>query len=557
MTNKQLRQLLAEARYTMPKHDQVEFRLSLNRLKEIKPQSRRERMVSQVALAAAAALLLVFTMPPLVRAVGEWVDRVFKSRLDEVAQYQAMTEEEKRSQLADPLELKPMEALPVSATGEFEGVTMRIANLTVQQVRTESGQAETILSLELEYADFPPFDPNWIDFSLTAGGQEYENRLGLSAYRDIGVRITDAVGWRDTDFDWFGHSRIINGVPTTDMSFAVPASALNERSDMTLTGRIDGQVFSLTIPFDPAKLAVAGDPEKQAQESLEFMDQLMEERKEAYEALDRQAVPLKIDGAFHGKSYHISEIAFVDGLMFTSVEYAGQGLDLDAVVVDGYSASYSDYYDHSESGDGGISVITPKRNPYAAGDQPEESLFVMQLGEYSEDGEFEFSQHAFRYHWATQKVTLPADAEQEAAWVDESSALQGAIEAERPYSRTYDLTGKQLTETIDGLGVRITGLRSEGELVYAEFKLKYDKPTKGLRVVLMDEGMNSQIDEKPAPLFDSMEANGLPYSLSLVMPLHFANFGEGTKLKIDIPLTIFDLKDEVVLEEVFTFEFTL
>lgn len=199
---------------------------------------------------------------------------------------------------------------------------------------------EGYFSAYIEYSGMPPFDPNFVDFTLRIDGAEYPMRMsdGTEEYRR---RYEPATTIKELIKDDWGYSTYYNeGVLTTYFAFPVSDWNGDEPAEMALRATIDQRELVIPFQYDPVK--AREEAEKQARQDVQFTEQIQSEEKAWLEAREGASVPVGIKKTRGRYTLSLSEISYVeDTVNFTFVsgglneEELGDGFSLfDPIQID-------------------------------------------------------------------------------------------------------------------------------------------------------------------------------------------------------------------------------
>lgn len=415
----------------------------------------------------------------------------------------------------------------------------------------------------ITFSQIPAFDPHWIDFTLNYDGKTYPMEMndGVRRLRELKFRATSEQDWHSACFEIYGSVRSVKGVLTYFLFFPVDNWKIDEKTDMTVRGEIDGQSFEIPFTFDPVKAheeAVAG-----AAEGVKFSNEFDRERKKELEAIASEAVPIGIHKSKRGYDFTISEMAVVDGKL--NFSWVVQGIDeknpkladmtffLEDVMLDGMAISGGGSYSDFNNGVLEMFEYLPfSRDPQKL---PDESLIAMEvnLGDWSNPVDV-----AFKYNWSERKVTLPKDEDEEQQWVKTSTQLNNDLYDRFEWQFAYDLKPLNLVRTQNGITMKLTELRLENDILDVLYEWERDETIdKNFKLRLGEQEMIAlSVNGLPAQLSGSMYSeDDAPCSYMFYSPIHFSELQTSDQYHFAFEAALVDSEDEELYQEVFDFAF--
>lgn len=559
MTNKKKAALLRDARYELSASDEMTIERTLNTLPKIKRKTMKEKVALATTAVAAIALTLVLVTPPIVQAVGELIDRVFGDRIERIEEYTALPEDEKVRLMAEELAMHMRGHALTDAKVEFENTTIEIPHFDVLPPMNE--ETDKTFRTRVTYTPIPGFDPNYIDFALELNGKTYPMAGGNeSDYRKEGKVLTTEEEWYANRESWTSNTWLNEGILTTYLFFPIdPSWTMEEKTELVMTGTIDGKTFSIPFTFDPVK----ADEENlmMAKENVEIQERMNAEDKEKLTQYAEQSIPLNVARSAQDYDFMISEMSFVDSNLYLTVSYrgidttlsakeAGMTYWLDRICIDGKLMSWQ-RADNENMENEQFSMIYEFEPNIDVGAMTGESLIMMEICLDSYDNKAPI---AFRYNWDTKTVTNPKDADEEKTWIAESKSMVEALEKAFPMVQTYDLSDQKLSQTIDGMTISVTGATLWDDVFDLAFTMTGGEH--GVHSVYMDG--TARFDGKVGQENGSgYGVNGEIQSAGFTSPIHYSEFGNNTKISVSLPFDLYDKQDQKVKSVEFTFEFTL
>ena len=278
-------------------------------------------------------------------------------------------------------------------------VTTKVGDLTVRLVnlisRTEFDQLACYLAVEGE----KPVPYSLSELRLSVNGGEAIKTHSEIEFEQMGGFHATPQPYADWDTDT---------MDSNYLTFPMDANPLQAGNTFTLTGKLNGNAFTLTYTFTSERY----------EELRQIQIQEISAIGAVIDAIPDETVPVNVCGG----GYMVEEIAFVDHYIYYS-----ETLDPSWPVGKDHPSPPYDQYDQgiwnvvdgmitegefitaSDDEDGVNHVIYRAYFPYE-GDLPKESLLSM-------------SRVIFRVEWATGKVTGPKDEMEYEAWRKESAEL--------------------------------------------------------------------------------------------------------------------------------------
>lgn len=565
MTNKEERLRIRAARYVPGERYQKEIEVTLMNLPKIRRRSMKEKILTASAVAAVLTLFLVFAAPPIVKAAQPIITKLFGNMIEQIEERQALPTDAKIEQSITEQE-RYSRGHSVGAKVEFEGVTITMPEMDFfPEDAYDDTQTAGRMRTRIEYSALPPFDPNWIDFTLSYGGRDYPMEIddGIQRYREGNLHATTEEDWRGGDFSWYSNSQIAEGVPTTYMFFPVDDWKIDEVTDMVLKGEIDGERFEIPFVFDPVKAheeAVASAPE-----DVKITEEMEQERKQRLEELAAKAAPVGITKRAQGYEVTISELSVIDNMLNfgwtvsgvdgKNPKMAGMEFWLNDIMVDGYNTGFGGGGAEHDLVDGTLKAVNYVPLGRDMRRLPEESLITLKvdLGDMEEMVDV-----AFRYNWTTGQVTLPKDEAEEKVWVAEAKALNDALYRDFPSHVTYDLKPLNLTQTRDGLTMTLVSAEIRDSYLSIEYEFDKGGIPQGMR--LMDDWQKEptlKLDGMASTPAGSYWMKELPTGNQFVPPMFFSEIDDNTRMQFSYTARMLDGKDKETYNQTFEFEFAL
>ena len=541
MPNRQVaeRERIRAARYAPGRGFEEAVETTLISLPKRKQTSLKSRVLAMASIAAALALLLVFTAPRIVTAAATLIQRLFGQVVADIKAEQALPEDEKlREMIADYERWSRFHDVG-GASAQIGGVTVSVASVrTMPEDQTGEG-AKGLLDVTLTYSEIPPFDPSWVDFSVDVDGREIPLLIdgSFKSYRDEGGRTRTEAEWGD---GWSGsNSSVSGGVPTTWLTFRVDDWRWEQRKELKLKAEIDGQALTIPFAFDPVKAHEAA--VELAKDSVQQMEENYRHEKGELESMEANAVPVGLSGRAHGFDWAIPEMSYAsDRLYFTAAfggvkeknpKLAGMGFWLSGVTVDGVRAGLGSS-GNDELKDGNYTLVYECALMRDPGKLPEESLIKLTL----ELGDPDAAQDAaFRYNWKEKKVTLPADTDEMQAWIDEARALGEDLYGGYGKGLGFDLTPLGLTQQADGVSMTITDVFYSTEVNNLEFSVRISGDA-GSSPRNWLGSPNVTINGVRCFYVGGGTDGGFPTAFCFEPPLSIAEFGSGDRVVFEMPL---------------------
>lgn len=470
MTNEQLRQRVQQIKRKPSRYVVDGMEQTLSNLPKRTVKSLQDKVLMASSIAAVLAVFVVYAGPPIARAAGALIERLFADRAQRYEQQLALPEDEKLAQSIASTQKAYQENL-VNAQGQFFGTRARIERVwTSADDIYEPESKRGTLRFALIYDQIPPIDPDYVDFVLVMDGREIQMIVNeeLADYRARGIQALTEEQWNEGDYggERAGTNSEMNysealgkRVPTTMLSFPLDPWFIQRKTDMQIRATVDGRTDTLAFSFDPDQaheLAV-----QSAKEGAEIAVNQEKRKLEQYRTLEAAAVPVGISGSALGLDVNISELSVIDDLL--SFSYSVSGIKeknphkvdfwIDNLYIDGYLTwNGSGDNDLKDGVLSGVRSFALGRDPMKL---PEESLLVpsmiMQLDPSME------MRLAFRYNWQTKSVALPKDEAEMNAWIAESRSLTAELyhDMSEDYGTAFPVLGGETR--VDGASLRITG----------------------------------------------------------------------------------------------------
>ena len=156
---------------------------TLNNL-EVLSMARQKRQSRKMMTALVAAMALMLALGCIAYAASPLIQNIFGRNVEQVEQYEALTEDEKFQKSLDDIEAN-MRGHAADVTVTFKGVPIAVPEF--EFFPDEKGSKNGFFRSRLQYGGTPPFDPNWVDFSLRLGGNIYTQQPddGVAMYREL------------------------------------------------------------------------------------------------------------------------------------------------------------------------------------------------------------------------------------------------------------------------------------------------------------------------------------------------------------------------------------
>ena len=512
---------------------------TLNNLPRWKSASLKNRALAASSVAAALLLLLVFTGPQIVRAAAQLYQRLFGKVVSDIKAEQAQPEDEKLKAMIADYEKWSREHEVEGASVQIGEVTVSVASVRTMPEGQTNTDAKGFLDVTLTYSKIPSFDPSRVDFLVVVDGREIPQRVdgSFKSYRDEGGQTRTEEEWKD---GWSGsNSGLQGGVPTTWLTFDIDDWRWDQTRNLELKAEIDGQQLSIPFTFDPVKAHEKA--VELAKVSVALMEENYQHEKGALESMEANAVPVRLTGSAYGYDWAISEMSYAEENLYFTAAFGGVkgknskkvGMDfwLDSVTVDGMTTGLVSS-DNDELKEGNYTAVCQcalMRDPRKL---PEESLIklTLQLGDPKKTQDA-----AFRYNWKEKKATLPKDASEMQAWINEARTLNGKLYARFAKDVGYDLTPLNLTREKDGVTMTITSANYSAVVNNLEFSVRIEGDTKaspynwlrmpevtinGFRCRVVGGGIDGDF----------------PTAFCFEPPLNISEFGNGDEVVFELPL---------------------
>lgn len=539
MTNKQERDRIREARYVPSDRFDEDINMTLKHLPR-REATRRKQVIKGSAIAAAVVLFTVLAGPPIVRAATPLFQRLFGQVVDEIEQQQALPEEEKLRQMIadyeDAMREHPVEGASTTIMGTE--VSVGYVSAFPEDYANKDGGGSMMVTLR--YDKIPPFDPSWVDFVANVDGADIPMTLDetfAEHYRGGGGQTLTEEEWND---GWSGsNSEIFEGQPTTHLQFATKDWRWDEPKQIEIKAVIDGEALSIPFTFDPVKAHETAI--ERARLSVKLGEENYEHEKAELNAMRDGAIPVGLTGSAFGVHYTIAEMSMADGKLYFSSTCDGATIkntkampeySIEAASVDGMFARSISWNSDVIDGDQ-VSTLSNFTLGRDEAKLPASSLIKLSLTLDTPD---HVADIAFYCNWAQKRVTLPKDDAEMAEWVAQAAALEQRYLDQYPSAVYYDLSDKDLSQTIGGVTMRITGASydSWGTMT---FYVAFDGDVEACEYNLNWLSPEASINGKKA------EENSLGYnaedvltSMSFNPPIHISEFGAGNEFEISLPL---------------------
>jgi hypothetical protein len=513
--------------------------MTLNNLPRRKRTSFRTKMLAASSLAAALALLLVFTAPQIVQAATQLYQRLFGQVVSDIKAEQALPEDEKLKEMVADSEKWSRFHDVEGASAEIGGVTVSVASVRTMPEDQSGSGIKGLLDVALTYSKIPGFDPSWVDFTVVVDGVEIPMKIdgSFKDYRDGGGRTLTQAQWED---GWSGSNCYLDGgVPTTGVIFQVDDWQWEAPRALVLTATIDGQKLSIPFTFDPSKAHEAAI--ESAKGSVKRMEENYRHEQGELESMEAAAVPVGLAGSAEGYDWTISELSFAnEKLYFTAafggskeknIKKAGMGFWPGDITVDGMRTGLISS-DNDELKDGNYTAVYQCALLRDPGNLPEESIIKLTL-EMGDPGKVR--DVAFRYNWKEKKAALPRDEAQMQSWVDQAKALTEALYAKYDKNVSFDLTPLNLTQEKDGVSMTITGVTYDVSVDSLEFSVRTDGNTASSSLNWLD---SPEVTINGYRCYDAggSTGGGFPTAFNVDPPLNISEFGDGDLVVLDFPL---------------------
>lgn len=422
------------------------------------------------ALAAALIVLLAFAAPPIVRAVGPVLSRIFGIVAQREREFLALPEDARLVHVAEDHE-RFWRGYDVMAEGAFResSITLRDVWLTPSDPYDENISAGS-MAFSLTYADTPPFDPNKVVYSAKVGGREYA----------MNPLTRDDSGWyTEEEIKDPTNTKVVDGVLTTFIAFNVDQWNMQEKTNIVLIGALDGEQFEISFTYDPALAHEAALAE--AERVVGRYTEVAEENKDILTAIDEASSAVGIEREVGGFVYAITDFALTadnrlhTGILVYSVPeknptIAQHTYYTEYVLIDGYAG-----FDHSWDGDildGNFLLRDDMRLTRKMEELPEESLITFYLTNYQEHPGV-CVPVSFRYNWEEKRAVLAKDIVEEEIWTAENEALKDALAAKQPDQISYDLKPQNLRREAGGLTMALNTFEvaDGGAAIYFLFEM--------------------------------------------------------------------------------------
>ncbi len=537
--------------------------MTLNNLPHRKHTSFRTKVLAASSVAAALALLMVFTAPQIVRAATQLYQRLFGQVVAEIEAEQAQPEDEKLKAMVTDSEKWSRSHDVEGASAQVDGVMVSVASVRTMSEDQSAPGTKGLLDVTLTYSKIPPFDPSRVDFTVSVEDREIPMLIdgSFKDYRDQGGRMKTEKDWED---DWSGcNSSLSAGVPTTWLTFQVDDWQWEKPKQLVLMATIDGQKLSIPFTFDPAKAHAAAI--ESAKVSVKLMEENYNHEQSELQTMEAAAVPVGLSGSAKGYDWTISELSFAnEKLYFTAafggvkeknIKKAGMAFWLDDVTVDGMKTGLGSS-DNDELKEGNYTAVYQCALLRDPGKLPDESLIKLTLEMGDSD---KVKDVAFQYNWKEKKAALPRDEAEMKAWVDEANALTEALYAKYNKNVGFDLTPLNLTQEVDGLSMTITSVAYDVSVDNLEFSIRVGGDTASASLNWLGS------PEVTINGYRCYDAGGrtegeFPTAFCVDPPLNISEFGEGDRVVVDFPIYAKGARDDTNYPEptaTLHYEFTI
>lgn len=538
------RERIRAARYTPGRQYEEELNMTLKNLPKKKRKTLQEKILTSVSIAAAALLFIALAAPPIVRAAGPLIERLFGQVVKEIEQEQTKAPDLRLQEMIKDYESASRWHYVTGASIEVGGVQMSVESIRVMpdeyhDPENPNGQ----LDITLNYSAIPSFDPCYVDFKVIVDGKELPMLVDemLQYYRDTGAQTLTEEQWDfDTYREQYGNSELFNGVLSTFITFKLDDWRWDEMKEVTLKANIDGKEISLPFSFDPAK--AHEEAIRMAEISVALGEDNYEHEKDELRAMSENAVPVGLTGEAQGTQYAISEFSHADGKLYFTAAFAsieeknpklvGLSYGLNEITVDGMAAAMIGS-DNDMLENGQYTAIYEAALARDPAKLPETSLIAMdlELGDYDQK-----ERVAFRYNWQKKEALLPENEAEMKAWVEEAAQLERTCSEPYDHDLYYDLSALNLTESYDGVTLTVTGMTYRHYTPRVEFAVRIEGDVKGSKYYwhwspsVKINGNTAYEDG------GGMDANNVMTDFYVKPPLNISEFGPDMTVELDFPL---------------------
>ncbi|MEA4897342.1 MAG: hypothetical protein VB067_14140 [Christensenellaceae bacterium] len=548
------RNRIRAARYAPgARYDEV-IEMTLRMLPKRKRVPPVQRLLCAGSIAAAVVLLLAFAGPPLAQAASRLYERWFGRVVEEIRDEQALPEAAKVQQRLEANEAAIRTHGVEGASAQIGDVTMSVASMSLVPADRSADSAQGDLSLSVTYSKIPPFDPNWVDFSVVVDGREIPMQIDeefKANYRDRGVSTLTEADW--TAFDNPGHSWMYEGVPTTFLSFDVDDWRWDEPRQLTLKAMIDEKPVSIPFGYDPVK--AHEEAIESAKCSVALMADNYAHEKAALDAMEAGAVPIGLSGSAQGYDWAIPEMSYADeklsfvmtihGIQEADAKHTKLRLRFDDITVDGVKTAGIGG-GNLRFEDGNISTIYECALGRDARRLPDESLILMTvrdavIGEQTSPDSYSIKEGepftpTFKYNWAEKRAILPANEAEVHAWAQQARTEHDGLYSALPEDGiAYDLRPLNLTQQADGVHMTITGARFHSWISRLEFMVDFEGKSSAKLPRFLGRPVVT-IDGRPCYGDGGSSEYDVVTSFAVKPSLSIFEFGQGEKIVFELPL---------------------
>ncbi len=422
----------------------------------------------------------------------------------------------------------------VSAYAEILGATMTVTSVRVRAADETGAAGAGEASLVIACAGNPAFDPAAVKYTLVVDGTEIPMR---DSYED-------------------------NGVQRTELRFDLSDWAWDDAKQLELKADIGGEALSIPFSYDPDQAYT--EAFAQARDVYAAIAAHVQAARDKEADRAASALPVGLDVAILDRTFTLTGFLYrddaitlvysVSGLKAANLEDLG-GIKISNVTVDGICAG--DGQPGIEAfADGvyeNVSSFALGRNPE---NLPEESLiaFDVVLDDWTP------RRVACKVNWTGGTFTLPADADEMAAWAEEADGMSAALYGAYGATVYKDLTSMGLSQELDGVTVTLTSLTYVNGTDRLQLSYKVEGDVSGSRYNWTSAPTLS-VDGRAAYGIDSGVENAAGQQWDYNAPVSIAEFGTGEKYEISIPLcdVAYTAREMVYAEpeKTLTFAFTL
>ena len=461
----------------MPESYDMKLSSTLEKLEALS-MAKRKVISHKRVTTLIAAMVALLALGCIAYAAAPLIGQVFGHNVEKIEQYEALPEEEKAQQALTKIESYVQEH-DVDAEVEFEGIAITLPGIRL--MRGMYGDSDELVT-SITYSKMPPFDPNWVDFTLSYGGKDYPLPVddGVAYYREEGnVATTEEELLADV---FFGNTQYVDGLLSTTMLFDIPDWQIDEVTPMELRAEINGQQFMIPFAFDPAKAHEVA--LQRAKENAQFQQEIMAERREEFNGLIENSSGIGIVRHHDGNVITLSEMSYADRFLTFALIVEGDQPEaeskmwgsqylMDALRVDGVQSTFTGGRGQTNwEGDTEYSIYTKLLNRDER-KLPEQSLVYLRLSMQGEKA----MEMIFQYNWKTKVVTLPIDAQEEAAWLEEEQSLYDAYDQVSHGMFVFDMKDQEQIFEGDGVRTKVTKVTidADGMQVFFKYQMKNKK----------------------------------------------------------------------------------